>query len=116
MNMLQVFTECSLFRKANVMDNMIAMMEKYSNQLEEIVAERTTQLEEERKKTEELLLKMLPRSVAEDLKIGKTVDPESFDCVTMYFSDIPVFSDYAANSTPHQVWCYIVSHSITLIK
>ena len=85
------------------MDNMIAMMEKYSNQLEEIVAERTQQLEEERKKTEELLLKMLPKSVANDLKLGKTVDPESFDTVTMYFSDIPGFSDFAATSTPHQV-------------
>ena len=43
------------------MDNMIAMMEKYSNHLEEIVAERTTQLDEEKKKTEILLYRMLPK-------------------------------------------------------
>ncbi len=49
------------FRTANVMDNMIAMMEKYSNHLEEIVAERTLQLEEEKKKTETLLYRMLPQ-------------------------------------------------------
>ena len=42
---------------------MIAMMEKYSNNLEEIVAERTKQLEEERKKSERMLLQMLPKSV-----------------------------------------------------
>ncbi len=43
------------------MDNMIAMMEKYSNHLEEIVAERTVELEGEKKKTETLLYRMLPR-------------------------------------------------------
>ena len=53
------------FRTANVMDNMIAMMEKYSNHLEEIVAERTLQLEEEKKKTETLLYRMLPQWVEE---------------------------------------------------
>ena len=43
------------------------------------------------------------RSVAEDLKQGKPVEAEAFDCVTIYFSDIPGFSDFAAASTPVQV-------------
>lgn len=43
------------------MDNMIAMMEKYTDHLEEIVAERTKELQEEKKKTDELLFRMLPR-------------------------------------------------------
>ena len=42
---------------------MIAMMEKYTNNLEEIVAERTQQLQEEKIKTDALLYRMLPRSV-----------------------------------------------------
>lgn len=40
---------------------MIAMMEKYTNNLEEVVAERTEQLQEEKRKTDELLFRMLPR-------------------------------------------------------
>ena len=40
---------------------MIVMMEKYSNQLEELVAERTAQLEDEKRKTDALLYQMLPR-------------------------------------------------------
>ena len=40
---------------------MLAMMEKYATTLEAIVDERTNQLTEEKKKTEALLLRMLPK-------------------------------------------------------
>ncbi len=42
---------------------MVAMMEKYQQHLEELVAERTDQLMEEKKKTEGLLHRMLPKYV-----------------------------------------------------
>ncbi|XP_013145925.1 PREDICTED: guanylate cyclase 32E, partial [Papilio polytes] len=51
--------------KPNIFDNMIAMMEKYANNLEALVDERTDQLQEEKKKTEALLEEMLPAPVAE---------------------------------------------------
>ena len=41
---------------------MVSMMEKYSTQLEEQVADRSCELAEEKHKTELLLLKMLPKS------------------------------------------------------
>ena len=50
-----------MFSKANIFDNMLAIMEKYATNLEAIVDERTLQLSEEKKKTEALLLTMLPR-------------------------------------------------------
>jgi len=40
---------------------MLAIMEKYTNTLESLVDQRTQQLAEEKKKTEALLLRMLPR-------------------------------------------------------
>lgn len=40
---------------------MLTMMEKYTNNLESIVQERTKQLELEKSKTNELLYKMLPK-------------------------------------------------------
>ena len=47
-------------RKMNIVDTMFKMLEKYSNDLEETVAVRTMALEDEKKKTENLLSQMLP--------------------------------------------------------
>lgn len=67
--------------RPNIFDNMMAMMEKYANNLEQLVDERTDQLQEEKKKTEALLLEMLPRPVAEQLKKGNKVEAETYDMV-----------------------------------
>ncbi|XP_050410936.1 atrial natriuretic peptide receptor 2 [Patella vulgata] len=91
------------FRKTNVMDNMLAMMEKYSNNLEELVTERTLQLEAEKRKTDALLYRMLPKQVADDLKSGNVVQAESFESVTIYFSDIVGFTSLAAESSPMEI-------------
>ncbi len=50
-----------LFRRINIVDNMFKMLEKYSNDLEETVEKRTLALEDEKKKTENLLTQMLPQ-------------------------------------------------------
>lgn len=47
--------------KSNIFDNMLAIMEKYAYNLEGLVQERTNQLMEEKKKTEALLHRMLPK-------------------------------------------------------
>ncbi|KAJ8974726.1 hypothetical protein NQ317_000392 [Molorchus minor] len=89
--------------KPNIFDNMLAIMEKYAYNLEGLVQERTNQLTEEKKKTDALLHRMLPKSVADALKKGEKVEAESFECVTIYFSDIVGFTELSAVSTPLQV-------------
>lgn len=46
---------------------------------------------------------LLFRSVAESLKKGCTVEPEGFDLVTLYFSDIVGFTTISAMSEPIEV-------------
>ncbi|XP_020901343.1 atrial natriuretic peptide receptor 1 isoform X2 [Exaiptasia diaphana] len=89
--------------KTNIFDNICYMMEKYADSLEELVMEKTGQLIEEKKKTDALLERMLPRPVTEQLKRGKAVEAESFHEVTIYFSDIVGFTELSAESSPLQV-------------
>ena len=48
-------------RRTGIVDNMLLMLEKYANNLEEIVEQRTRDLVDERKKSDMLLYRMLPR-------------------------------------------------------
>lgn len=67
------------------MDQMMEMMEKYTNNLEDIVNERTRLLYEEKRKTEDLLNRMLPQSVAEKLTMGLGVEPVQYESVRLFF-------------------------------
>ncbi|XP_068122781.1 retinal guanylyl cyclase 2-like isoform X2 [Hyperolius riggenbachi] len=90
-------------KKTNIIDSMLRMLEQYSSNLEDLIRERTEELEVEKQKTEKLLSQMLPPSVAEALKTGATVEPEYFDQVTIYFSDIVGFTTISALSEPIEV-------------
>lgn len=126
-----------LIRKFNIVDHMNEMLETYSNNLEDLIRARTEELDVERKKTEQLLNRMLPRwrrhiileelgylkcllhifsSVTEKLKMGQPIDPEEFDQVTIYFSDIVGFTSLSAQSTPLEVLLHSCSVSLSVNK
>uniref|UniRef100_A0A1I7ZQC1 Guanylate cyclase n=1 Tax=Steinernema glaseri TaxID=37863 RepID=A0A1I7ZQC1_9BILA len=90
-------------RSSNLMDHVFKMLESYAQHLEEEVQARTQELVEEKKKSDLLLYRMLPRQVADKLKLGQSVPPESFDSVTVFFSDVVSFTTLAGKSTPLQV-------------
>ncbi|XP_044009185.1 atrial natriuretic peptide receptor 1 [Aphidius gifuensis] len=87
----------------NLMDDLLRRMEQYANNLEVLVSEKTEQLSLEKRRSEELLYQVLPRQVACQLMAGEVVQPEQFESVTIYFSDIVGFTGLCAASTPMQV-------------
>ncbi|XP_075046338.1 uncharacterized protein LOC142107084 [Mixophyes fleayi] len=65
--------------------------------------ERTEDLKRERRLAEDLLHQMLPKTVAKQLRKHKHVEAESYDQVTIFFSDIVGFTSISASCTPLQV-------------
>uniref|UniRef100_A0A0N5BER9 guanylate cyclase n=1 Tax=Strongyloides papillosus TaxID=174720 RepID=A0A0N5BER9_STREA len=87
----------------NLMDHVYGILENYAANLEEEIQERTKELIEEKKKADILLSRLLPKQVAEKLKLGQPILPEQFDQVTIFFSDVVSFTTLASRCTPMQV-------------
>ncbi|XP_074641410.1 uncharacterized protein LOC141899153 [Tubulanus polymorphus] len=83
----------------NAVYTLTTAIQKYSLSL----ATRTKGLRTEKKRTDTLLYQMLPQQVAEQLKRSEIVDPETFNEVTIFFSDIEGFTKISSKSSPIQV-------------
>ncbi|CAJ1961059.1 unnamed protein product [Cylindrotheca closterium] len=53
--------------------------------------------------TGDMLYKVFPKKVADQLKVGQKVEPETHDNVTIFFSDIVRFTDISRALTPFKV-------------
>ncbi|KIH60707.1 hypothetical protein ANCDUO_09029, partial [Ancylostoma duodenale] len=84
------------------MDHVMNTLENYASSLEAEVEERMKELVAEKKKSDMLLYRMLPKQVADKLKAGQPIEPESYDNVTIFFSDVVSFTTLASKGTPMQ--------------
>ena len=67
------------------------------------IEERNRVIEEEKGRSERLLLNILPARVADELKASGTSEPQSFDDVTVLFSDLVGFTKISASIAPHDL-------------
>ncbi len=80
----------------------VSSMLKLSAAFREIVQQKII-IEQEKEKSDRLLLNILPAKVAHDLKETGATHPESFDNVTVYFSDIVGFTPAAEQLSPERL-------------
>uniref|UniRef100_A0A8C8DJ53 Guanylate cyclase n=1 Tax=Oryzias sinensis TaxID=183150 RepID=A0A8C8DJ53_9TELE len=85
------------------MDNLIRRLQMYSRTLENLVEERTALYKAERDRADHLNFMLLPGPVVRSLKETGRVEPELFEEVTIYFSDIVGFTTLCHYSTPMEV-------------
>ncbi|KAI6219797.1 Guanylate cyclase [Aphelenchoides fujianensis] len=90
-------------RDLNLLDHVFSKLEKYSDELQEEIADRTRELLEEKRRSDLLLYRMLPPQIANLLKAGQAIPPESFESATIFFSDLVSFTQLSARCSPMQV-------------
>ena len=81
---------------------------RYNDQIKQFVNDQklqaiNSQMEKEQAKNEELLLNLLPKNIAEELKTKGLVQPKSFPEVSIMFIDFANFSQKSASAAPEQL-------------
>uniref|UniRef100_A0A158R3V7 Guanylate cyclase n=1 Tax=Syphacia muris TaxID=451379 RepID=A0A158R3V7_9BILA len=87
----------------DLLQHVASIVEKQALDLENEVQERIEALNAERKKTDMVLRKMLPPQITECLKLGRAVEPQFYECATIFLSDVVSFTKLASQCTPMQV-------------
>ncbi|MBL7810998.1 MAG: hypothetical protein JNL57_02145 [Bacteroidetes bacterium] len=86
--------------------NLRAEKEKLERTVEERtreVVEQKNEAETQRKRSDELLLNILPEEVAEELKAKGSADAKQFDEVTVLFTDFKDFTQISEKMTPNEL-------------
>jgi adenylate cyclase len=84
-------------------NTMAETIQVHSEQLEDLVKQRTRELIEEKHTSERLLLNVLPLPIADRLKNGESLIVDRFDSVSVLFADIVGFTALSSRTTPEKL-------------
>ncbi|XP_065318487.1 atrial natriuretic peptide receptor 1-like [Gordionus sp. m RMFG-2023] len=87
----------------NYVKNMVERLTLYNKNLEKVIKEKTEKIVGEQEKVENLLSAMLPKAIIESLKIGQSYICQSYESVTIYFSEIHKFSEISSINSPEYI-------------
>lgn len=79
------------------------MLDIQNRELEELIEGRTQELQEEKRKSDELLLNILPEEIAAELKEKGEASPRHYEMVTVLFTDFQSFTKLASEISPHDL-------------
>ena len=77
-------------------------LDSTSSKLNEEI-EKIKEIVRDKQQTEDLVSRMLPRDVYKQLSVGSSVKPQSYENVTIYFSDIVGYTNLVSELEPMQV-------------
>ena len=95
--------------KSSLADVMVKKLQAYSENLEEIVEDRTNELMLEKEKITGLLYEMVPQVIAEEMLSNRTNDsdtyiqPKYYDCVSVFFNDIVGFTTLCSKTPANDI-------------
>ena len=82
----------------------LAIASRASGRREPMMAKRDSRrMKQQHHASEKLLLQVFPWHVSQALKENRKVEPETFPCVTIFFSDVVGFTEMASGMEPHLV-------------
>ncbi|XP_055344666.1 receptor-type guanylate cyclase gcy-22-like [Paramacrobiotus metropolitanus] len=80
---------------------------QHSNRLEREVTARSRALRDAKRRCDVLIQQFLPKEIVDKLRTGQCVDPELFDCVTILFTQLDGFGDFARAASPGEIFALI---------
>lgn len=91
------------YHKDRELEEKNRLLKRHNEELEQLVEERTGELIKEKKKSDQLLLNILPEEIAEELKKNGRSAPKHFKQATVLFTDFKGFTTVATKVSPQEL-------------